>query len=94
MSFSVRVAEEWYESDGSNPSCLRGLELARENRQQLETEQVRTLPYIYVYVNNKIIVLILSLSAPKFIDSVWLNVVRRKACLEAVLWIRIRKDPH
>ncbi len=41
LGFSVRVAEEWYESDGSNPSCLRGLELARENRQQLETEQVR-----------------------------------------------------
>ncbi len=45
LGFSVRVAEEWYESDGSNPSCLRGLELARENRQQLETEQVRyTVP--------------------------------------------------
>ena len=41
LCFPVRVAEEWYESDGSNPSCLRGLELARENRQQLETEQVR-----------------------------------------------------
>jgi hypothetical protein len=46
--FLVRVAEEWYESDGSNPSCLRGLELARENRQQLETEQVRyTSTYRY-----------------------------------------------
>ena len=40
----VRVAEEWYESEGSNPSCQRGLEIAKDNRQQLETEQVLSPP--------------------------------------------------
>lgn len=56
----MRVAEEWHESDGSNPSCQRGLELARESKQQLETEQVNiyaigtfvpfsiSVPYIFM----------------------------------------------